>query len=417
MWPWLASFAAGGLTVVAWRLVTSVETLTAALAVTYGCVLAVIVAVHRTSRRRAIFGGIAATAVAGTLIAAFEATALAGVDYRLIFRTRTLSLAHDPQNIVDEELIFRRPPGARLTGTTTGNLAFLFDTGAAIDYPYDVRYDANGFRNSVDHTSADVVVLGDSFMEAPLVAEAGTVAGQLAARRHQVVANLGMSAYGPQQAVATYRRYGRVLSPSVVVLVFFEGNDLTDVDTYRRFLAEGPAARHSWYQRSFSRNFLVGLYQASGRPRPSGAHLAALVPTTRGRERVYFMYPGEPLTPAQSNALTVVKASLGELFGMTSASSAHLVVAFAPTKFRALAPFVEATPGSLVGSWSLNDLPERMRRLVAEVSPTITYVDLTPALAATAAAGSLPYFRDDSHWNAAGHAAAADAIAAALDHD
>ena len=55
---------------------------------------------------------------------------------------------------------------------------------------------------------------------------------------------------------------------------------------------------------------------------------------------------------------------------------------------------------------------ERPARWAAEQG--IPYVDTTPSLAAVVARGEHPYFVDDVHWNALGHATAADAIAAKL---
>ena len=41
----------------------------------------------------------------------------------------------------------------------------------------------------------------------------------------------------------------------------------------------------------------------------------------------------------------------------------------------------------------------------------ISFLDLTPALEQNAAAGRAVYFSDDAHWNAAGHALAAEELA------
>ena len=109
-----------------------------------------------------------------------------------------------------------------------------------------VRYDRNGFRNSVDLQQADIVVIGDSYIEGYMTPEsklATTLLGQL---QGKTVANLGHSGYGPQQELVVLKRYGLPLHPHTVIWAFFEGNDLfrstnvRDTSGYGRqpFLAE-----------------------------------------------------------------------------------------------------------------------------------------------------------------------------------
>jgi hypothetical protein len=47
----------------------------------------------------------------------------------------------------------------------------------------------------------------------------------------------------------------------------------------------------------------------------------------------------------------------------------------------------------------------------------ISFLDLTPALERNIAAGRAVYFADDAHWNAAGHAVAAQELAKFLDYE
>ena len=65
-------------------------------------------------------------------------------------------------------------------------------------------------------------------------------------------------------------------------------------------------------------------------------------------------------------------------------------------------------------SWTVNDLPRLLRRLLAELSPDIEYVDLTPALKAASRNGIATYLSDDTHWTVEGHRVAAEAIHRAL---
>jgi hypothetical protein len=52
--------------------------------------------------------------------------------------------------------------------------------------------------------------------------------------------------------------------------------------------------------------------------------------------------------------------------------------------------------------------------MVAAISPSVRFLDLTPRFRAEAAAGGLPYLADDAHWSARGHQVAAEELAPLL---
>ena len=138
--------------------------------------------------------------------------------------------------------------------------------GRALCFPQDpsqrvtVQYDRNGFRNPADLDRADIVVLGDSYIEAPMILDKAlstTVLGRLQGRP---VANLGNSGYGPQQELAVLKRFGLPLRPEVVVWAFFEGNDLSNMEEYHGKAARVAGAHAVWQDfwfRSLSRNLLA----------------------------------------------------------------------------------------------------------------------------------------------------------------
>jgi hypothetical protein len=92
----------------------------------------------------------------------------------------------------------------------------------------------------------------------------------------------------------------------------------------------------------------------------------------------------------------------------------QLFVVFVPAKFRVYRDLCEFADGSPCPQWPTDDLSGSLRTALAESSPEIAFLDLTPRFRALAAAGALLYLPDDPHWTAAGHRAAASAIAAAL---
>jgi hypothetical protein len=186
------------------------------------------------------------------------------IDYRLVFRTEILSPAHDPRNLPDEELVFRRRPYEYLEGSRRGgNPTRLWGIPNAHVYRYDVRYDGNGFRNRLDRFTADIAVLGDSFVEAPLIGNSEVFTSVIEQEDGRTVVNLGLSSYGPQQQLLTLHRYALPLQPRLVISVFFEGNDLKDAFSYPRLRDEPWEKRHSFLARSFTKNTLIALYSVT----------------------------------------------------------------------------------------------------------------------------------------------------------
>ena len=90
------------------------------------------------------------------------------------------------------------------------------------------------FENDRNVERASIVLIGDSFLEAGIVAQDATVSSLLEDRLRVPVSNLGMTMYGPQQELAALRRYGLPLRPQVVLWFLFEGNDFRDAVRYER---------------------------------------------------------------------------------------------------------------------------------------------------------------------------------------
>lgn len=371
-------------------------------------------------RRLAMIRVIAITVTVVMCVGILEIpAALRWIDYRLVFRTPILAPDDSPAYDFDSELLFRRKPFGHFQGTMPGgDLSYVFDVPDPDELDYDVQYDSRGFRNTEEFTSADVVVIGDSFVEGTYVRQDELITGVLAQRLGERVANFGVIAYGPQQELAVLRRYALPLGPRTVVWVFFEGNDLKDALRYEQIHANPGAAiarKYSFRGRSFTKNAIQFASRLAGDPKPSALPRAAWFRDRRGhRVRIYFLYKGAELTPASEPALQLTKDALAAAYQATRAQGARLVVAFAPDKFRVFKDFCEFEPGAEAATWALSDLPDRLRLMLQSIDPGIEFVDLTPPLRDAAHTGDLPYARDDAHWSALGHRIAADAVVAAM---
>jgi hypothetical protein len=94
------------------------------------------------------------------------------------------------------------------------------------------RADRFGFNNpddAYDSGPLDVLLLGDSFMEGICLEPGDDVAGQLRANGVRAV-TLGMRGNGPLLEFATLGRYGKLLNPRHVVMVYYAGNDWSNLD-------------------------------------------------------------------------------------------------------------------------------------------------------------------------------------------
>jgi len=338
------------------------------------------------------------------------------VDYRLLFRNRIAAPWKDPVYVADPELIYRRPAHFTASGETYGDITYVLDVPNAQPYPFEVHLDRNGFRNPVDLVKADVALLGDLFIEADLVRDEDHVATVLGALRGEVVAGLGSAGYGPHQQQVLLRDYAIPLAPHTVVWLFFEGNDLQNLATWDLLKADvgRTQGRVSFTERSFTHNALERLVNTIGHTGPPARRRIGLVRAAGDTQRTYFLYTTPQIQPRHLEALDRLHGMLRESFALANERNVRLLVAFVPIKYRVYRErLVEA--GSVSSTWTLNDMPARVERIVRSISPAFGFVDLTPALIAALDADGPPYFPDDSHWNSIGHRAAAGAIHQAIE--
>jgi len=320
-------------------------------------------------------------------------------------------------NRSDPELLHVHPPHSHFSGVARGgNFAanFRIPSSKMTAYRWDVNYDHHGFRNDVDLKNADIVVIGDSFVESTITPTAQLTTSLLANLQGKVVANLAQYGYGPLEELAVLKRYGLPLQPRTVVWMFSEASDLKDVIHYEHVIAERrkPPRPSTFWERSFTRTALARLRVALRHAlRPSGAKRSALVEAPSGEKRTtYFLYSSPPLSRQDLGALEQTALTLATAHQFCAAQGARLIFVFIPTKFRVFRPYCQFPQESECRLWDLSDLPQRLQRALESISPEIGYLDLTPDLAAAVKRGELPFFDDDDHWSPDGHKIAAEAI-------
>jgi len=118
--------------------------------------------------------------------------------------------------------------------------------------------DEHGFRNPPDSewSATDVVIVGDSFAEGYCVPDDSSIAGVLRTRGHQVL-NLGRTGVGPLGELAILEEFGLAASPSLVVWMYYEGNDFDDLEREKTKAALFQYLDAGAYQHLIERQALV----------------------------------------------------------------------------------------------------------------------------------------------------------------
>ncbi|RME94624.1 MAG: hypothetical protein D6766_05315 [Verrucomicrobia bacterium] len=283
-----------------------------------------------------------------------------------------------------------------------------------------VRYDAEGFRNEPPLKDWEVAVAGDSFVELGHLPCEELWTTLLARRLGCRVRNLGVSNTGQLSHLHYLRAYGLAPSTRRVAVVFYEGNDWTDLraewEVWERFRETGrrPVSRLK-PQDSLLRALGRWLWQGAEAPRPP----RALVPDAFllvGGQRLPVSL--EPCPPAWDELPPATREALGfflrEYGAWVRAHGLEGWLLYAPVKNRVWAGSLEPAGGprrsevDCGGAGSAAELVE-----LAEAAG-LRFLDLTPALReAWRREGARLYNRLwDTHWTAEGCRVVADAVAA-----
>jgi lysophospholipase L1-like esterase len=291
-----------------------------------------------------------------------------------------------------------------------------------------VRTNSDGWRDQERKTSGPTVLgLGDSFAFGWGV-EARESFYSLAA---QTIAEPFLNAAVPGTATIDQQRLLEELipryRPQFVVLAFFVGNDFTEtglggaerLDVVDGLLAlkplDGDEAPTSWPRRLASRSHLLQLLRAvqfqlewsaeqSGHPRTWDAWM-------REFAQVHLREP----SPRAEEAMRLTLESLERIADRCARDGIGFAVLVLPRSFQIDAGESEEMRAALgLTSEDLDmDKPQRVLHKWAE-GKDVLLVDLLDDFRERQAAGERLYYSPDAHLTPQGHAAAAEALAAAL---
>jgi hypothetical protein len=324
------------------------------------------------------------------------------------------------------DLPFERPPHFTWTGSSRGDLAVIFGDRDPYAKTVTFKTDFQGFRNDTDIREADIVFIGDSYIEAGNVDFDKGMAQLVRARLGRSVRNLCRAVYAPPHELVVLKKYGLACKPKLVVWQIAESNDLDESVKFERWRQSGKpffestglgrsTRRDTWRKRSPTQ-LLLSLFKA-----PKPYPIAGTFKARDGRDyRIRFLpqFPGRSQTPRVHPGKQVMGAAMKAGADLLKELKIPLLIIVIPMKFHVLGDHIEPTQLTrehMAGYQPIPQkerLPEQMRQYCEILN--VPYVDATAALRAATAEGELVYIPFDTHLNDRGHEIVADLIVDAI---
>jgi hypothetical protein len=390
-----------------------------ALVATY-CVCWSLALVVSNSPRLMFMRALATTLVVAMCLLVLEVPAMLNlVDWNVLMR-RLFSEGEDYQTafIADKELAFRRIPNMHWSAQPASDIEQAYWLPRTLATPINFTYDHWGYRNLKEMQQANIVLIGDSYVEGWYVSDEQTVASQLGHRLGQFVANLGVAGYGTMQEFRVLRSDALAKKPQVIAWFFFEGNDLYDDESFEYFLAAAPRVQpawkpqRAWMQRSFTMNAFRYLRVWSDPIVPNRPPYWALLPRQDGSsKRIYFFNYAVPWTENEETRWEKTKQTFRDGIQAARANGVSIILIYVPIKFRVYRDFIKVPRGSPLSHWGVwESLPQNFMEFCRTAS--VPCLNLMDRLQKAVREGVDVYAPNDTHWSSEGNAV----VAAELEH-
>jgi SGNH hydrolase-like domain, acetyltransferase AlgX len=353
--------------------------------------------------------------------------------------------AHRKNYLADATLIYREKPllNRRLANFRGSRYSPVYNI--EVD-PTTVEWmtDQEGFRNSRTAAVADLILVGDSWVEYG-DDEADTFGKRLEGHLAGLtVTNLGKAGYGPHQYLEVFKRYGISKKPKYALFCFFEGNDLEDMQDYTAWTA---GSRQGFYGNAYAalteslpKRYIMALKDTLNYLTQTIQLLIDLTVSELWQQRG-FIHPDIAVVNIGNKLYRMVLAfkvknpkSVDELWGSDQINELRAilsdfkalaeqhqiipVVVYFPAITHIYAPYSTPDSGTRWNSLrekqiSVNDNIETVvGRLTTALN--VALINLTPIFAEATQAGHVLYYALDSHWNADGREVAAAFVAKQL---
>lgn len=304
-----------------------------------------------------------------------------------------------------------------------------------------ILQDSNGFCNigsKSERQHNDFLFIGDSFTWCWTLQPDKTFSALLESKLGYTTYNLGFPGIGPYEYVEILQRFGLKLSPKIVIMNIYEGNDLRDGIRYWRSVREnagrGKGSGKGQDMNAERQSLLTRVIDSSY----SLNFIGAAVESTHkqlSREQLNFRYrvrvEGEsiPMNVVDSDRdevkiarrlkrgeidMELWKKALEKFVSLAQQHRFLPIVTYIPSAHTAYASsvvFEDKEVGRDVVFLS-NSQREYLSTLADELS--FAYFDLTPELQNAVSNGALAYFPGNVHLTERGHALIAELLAPKL---
>lgn len=407
-----------------WQIQLTNVLFAASFTVTYALGWALIAKLSRAPTRRVLFRAVACSLVLAVIVFILELPAVFGlVDYGHIWNHLTGDWSGPNTSFsTDMNLGFGRPANKKWRGQPRSDMAVTWNLPIRSPRPITFSTDSRGFRNLEDRDRAEVVLIGDSFVEGAYVSDDETAAVALERAIGVPVVNLGRAGYGTLQELEVLERTALPLRPRLIAWFFYEGNDLyndqefTEAITYlREHGTYTPAGRLEINWNDFRRASLTGnafrlLRRVLDPVVPNSVATFGDFRDSAGQLHRMYFYDDASVSFDQFEQQQFERTKAAFRWGMKfcDANSIQLLVLVIPTKFRVYSDYCKFPPGSPCHEWTPWDVPARLGEFCD--AENIAFVDLTNPMQSAAASGQVLYAPDDSHWCREGHGFVAELL-------
>lgn len=295
------------------------------------------------------------------------------------------------------------------SGKTYQDIATLWNLDQApIKFHY--KTDRRGFRNPSDPDEAMIYLLGDSIVVGATVPFNRTVAAQLQKNSGQTVLNIALIGLSVQEQHNILEKSNLPLNGRLVLQFIFEGNDLSDSNTYRKSGANSRLSEQIFEnvrKNSFLNNFVIFLQRTSS-INPASGKITRYNCEISGKT-YEFRWAKNSFSGLEQEQDEIIK-SIDEFSKYIDNAGGNLAVVFVPSKLRVLRSLCSWPKG---GRFNPDEHVGPFRATILEWNNTspISVLDLSPALIDISKKHYIPWFWGDTHWNKIGHETAAHEIA------
>jgi hypothetical protein len=347
---------------------------------------------------------------------------------------------------------YRRPANAQWKEINVDLPEAVFTyPNAAEGYPQilcEFSIDARGFRNPAALDRADVVVLGDSFVEGSHVSDDHRWPVKFAQFSGLSVYSFGVSGYSPMRELAALRQFGTALKPSVVVCMIYEGNDFhsmksADEDsgfTWGQLI--GIYFKQSPIVKALDKVILNTFGRLGSLDGKKGSELLSWLPLRvpdNANGKLYAFAPKQISEAFKTEDVfednrgwVAVSSVLREMKETCDRNGVRLVIAYAPSKAYVVLPLaIDRLPAEKVWGFTrlgAKNLPVDAKTFMSNLAQllgtreavvrkwcegrSIPFISFVEPLRQAVAEGRQVYFTYDQHWTPLGHEIVARTVAA-----